>query len=134
METTQNPSAEVTQPKKQVYEAIEATIAKMKLTFNNALLPEIFDVMLTVGYSAEKIELLKSELAQLEVLCQTQTKDSADKYNETDKFNIKKAEVDSIFSTYRGLLRILFKGYIHAWKALRLDESIPKGYLPGFSW
>jgi|GEM_PF-4154717 len=49
METTQNPSSEVPQPKKQVYEAIEETIAKMKLTFNNALLPEIFDVMLTIG-------------------------------------------------------------------------------------
>jgi len=40
METTQNPSAEVPQPKKQVYETIEATIAKMKLTFNNACCPK----------------------------------------------------------------------------------------------
>ena len=132
METTQNPSTEVPQPKKQVYESIEATIAKMKLTFNNAMLPEIFDVMLTVGYTTEKIELLKADLAQLEVLCQTQTKEAADKYNETDKFNIKKAEVDSIFSTHRGLLRILFKGNIHALKALRLDESMPRTYSAWF--
>jgi len=60
-------------------------------------LPEIFDVMLTVGYSAEKIELLKSELAQLEVLCQTQTKESAEKFVENDKFKLKKEEVDSVF-------------------------------------
>jgi hypothetical protein len=132
METTQNPSTEVTQPRKQVYETIEASIAKMKLTFNNAMLPEIFDVMLTVGYTTEKIELLKADLAQLEVLCQTQTKEAADKYNETDKFNIKKAEVDSIFSTHRGLLRILFKENIHALKALRLDESMPRTYSAWF--
>ena len=132
METTQNSSTEVPQPKKQVYETIEASIAKMKLTFNNAMLPEIFDVMLTVGYTTEKIELLKADLAQLEVLCQTQTKEAADKYNETDKFNIKKAEVDSIFSTHRGLLRILFKENIHALKALRLDESMPRTYSAWF--
>ena len=30
METTQNSSTEVPQPKKQVYETIEASIAKMK--------------------------------------------------------------------------------------------------------
>ena len=132
METTQNPSTEVTQPRKQVYESIDASIAKMKLTFSNALLPEIFAVMVTVGYTTEKIELLKADLAQLEVLCQTQTKEAADKYNETDKFNIKKAEVDSIFSTHRGLLRILFKGNIHALKALRLDESMPRTYSAWF--
>lgn len=132
METTQNPSTEVPQPKKQVYESIEATIAKMKLAFSNALLPEIFDVMFTVGYTVDKIGLLKSELAQLEVLHQTQTKEAADKYNETDKFNVKKAEVDSIFSTHRGLLRILFKGNIHALKALRLDESMPRTYSAWF--
>ena len=83
METTQNPSTEVPQPKKQVYESIEATIAKMKLTFSNALLPEIFAVMVTVGYTTEKIELLKADLAQLEVLCQMQTKEAADKFEET---------------------------------------------------
>ena len=132
METTQNPSTEVPQPPKQAYESIEATIAKMKLTFSNALLPEIFAVMVTVGYTTEKIELLKADLAQLEVLCQTQTKEAADKYNETDQFNIKKAEVDSIFSTHRGLLRILFKGNIHALKALRLDESMPRTYSSWF--
>ena len=132
METTQNFSSEVPQPKKQVYESIEATIAKMKLTFSNALLPEIFAVMVTVGYTTEKIELLKADLAQLEVLCQMQTKEAADKFEETDKFKLKKAEVDSIFSTHRGLLRILFKGNIHALKALRLDESMPRTYSAWF--
>ena len=132
METTQNPSAEVPQPPKQAYESIEATIAKMKLTFSNALLPEIFAVMVTVGYTTEKIELLKADLAQLEVLCQMQTKEAADKFEEADKFKLKKAEVDSIFSTHRGLLRILFKGNIHALKALRLDESMPRTYSAWF--
>lgn len=132
METTQNPSAEVPQPKKQAYEPIEATIAKMKLTFSNALLPEIFAVMVTVGYTTEKIELLKADLAQLEVLCQMQTKEAADKFDETDKFKLKKDEVDSVFGFQRGLLRILFKGNVFYLKALRLDESVPKGYSAWF--
>ena len=132
METTQNPSTEVTQPRKQVYESIDASIAKMKLTFNNAMLPEIFDVMLTVGYTTEKIELLKADLAQLEVLCQMQTKEAADKFDETDKFKLKKEEVDSVFGFHRGLLRILFKGNVFYLKALRLDESVPKGYSAWF--
>ncbi len=132
METTQNPSAEVPQPKKQAYEPIEATIAKMKLTFSNALLPEIFAVMVTVGYTTEKIELLKADLAQLEVLCQMQTKEAADKFDETDKFKLKKDEVDSVFGFHRGLLRILFKGNVFYLKALRLDESVPKGYSAWF--
>ena len=132
METTQNPSAEVPQPKKQAYEPIEATIAKMKLTFSNALLPEIFAVMVTVGYTTEKIELLKADLAQLEVLCQMQTKEAADKFEETDKFKLKKEEVDSVFGFHRGLLRILFKGNVFYLKALRLDESVPKGYSAWF--
>lgn len=132
METTQNSATEVPQPKKQVYESIDALIAKMKLAFNNALLPEIFDVMLTVGYTVEKIESLKSQLAQLERLHQAQTKESADQYNETDKFNAKKDEIDRIFGAHRGLLRILFKGDIHAWKALRLDETMPRNYSAWF--
>ena len=132
METTQNPSAEVPQPKKQVYESIDTTIAKMKLTFSNALLPEIFAVMVTVGYTTEKIELLKADLAQLEVLCQMQTKEAADKFDETDKFKLKKDEVDSVFGFQRGLLRILFKGNVFYLKALRLDESVPKGYSAWF--
>ena len=103
METTQNPSTEVTQPRKQVYESIDASIAKMKLTFNNAMLPEIFDVMLTVGYTTEKIELLKADLAQLEVLCQTQTKEAADKYNETDKLKYRTVILRDIEITNEGI-------------------------------
>lgn len=76
--------------------------------------------------------MLKADLAQLEVLCQMQTKEAADKFEETDKFKLKKEEVDSVFGFHRGLLRILFKGNVFYLKALRLDESIPKGYSAWF--
>lgn len=72
--------------------------------------------------------MLKTELAELEVLCQAQSKESAEKFDENEKFKLKKEEVDSVFGIHRGLLRILFNRDIHAWKTLRLDESIPKGY------
>lgn len=128
MDTTQNTSAEVPKPKQSTYETIDESIAKMKLTFDNATLPEIFDVLQTVGYTVERISLLKSQLTQLESLHQNQAKESADQYAETEKFNIKHAEIDSGYTTHRALLRILFKGNTHAWTALNLDELKPRNY------
>lgn len=128
MDTTENTSAEVPKPKRSTYETIDESIAKMKLAFDNATLPEIFDVLQTVGYTVERISLLKSQLTQLESLHQNQAKEEADQYGETEKFNLKHAEIDSGYTTHRALLRILFKGDTHAWKALNLNEPKPRNY------
>jgi len=128
METPQNTPAEETKPKKSSYETIEESIAKMRLTFDNATLPGIFEILLTVGYTEERINLLKNDLTHLEDLQQIQTKEYADQYAETELFNNKKKEIDIEYTIHRGLVNILFKGNTHARSVLKLDEPKPRTY------
>jgi len=132
METTQNTPVEVTKPKETMYETIEESIGKMRLAFDNATLPGIFEILLTVGYTEEKINLLKNDLAHLEDLQQTQTKEYAEQYAETELFNNKRKEIDSEYTLHRGLVNILFKGNTHARTALTLDEPKPRTYTVWF--
>jgi adenosyl cobinamide kinase/adenosyl cobinamide phosphate guanylyltransferase len=128
MDGTTNPTDGATTAPKRHFDTLDESIAKMKLTFGNASLPEIFAVMVTVGYTAEKIAELKTELAQLETLNQSKIKEHADQSEEQEKFNAKREEINKPFSTHRALARILFKGDIHAWVALQLDSENPKAY------
>jgi hypothetical protein len=128
MGTTENPTTEATKPQTSNYVSTSEWIAKMKLTFNNAILPEIFEVMQTVGYDETKINSLKAQLADFENLQQVQTKEYAEQFAETDKFEQKRAEIDVVFTKQRGLLKILLKGNVHAQAILRLDELKPKAF------
>jgi hypothetical protein len=132
METTQNTPTEVTKPKQREYESIDESIAKMRLTLDNATLPGIFEILLTVGYTEERINLLKNDLAHLEDIQQIQTKEYADQFAETELFNNKRKEIDSEYTIHRGLVNILFKGNIHARTALKLDEQKPRTYANWF--
>lgn len=128
METTTNQTTEVTTTSKRHYDTMDQSIAKMKITFGNAMLPEIFAAMVVVGYTAEKVEELNSDLAQLEALCQGQIKEHADQSEEQQKFNNKRAEVNKQFNQHRELARILFKGDTHARISLQLDAENPVAY------
>lgn len=128
METTVNENAEVTKTSKNYHDTLSESIAKMKLTFGNATLPEIFTVMVTVGYTAEKVADLNSKLSSLEALCQGQTKEYADQSAEQQKFSDKRTDVNKLFVRHRDMSRILFKGNSQARVALQLDVEIPKAY------
>ena len=128
METTENPTTEATNASKTKYESIDDKIAKMKIAFDNASLPGIVEIMLTVGYTPEKIESLKTRLAQLETLQQVRTKEYADQLAETDKLEIKRAAIDMLFVTHRKLVKILFKGDIQAITALQVDALKPVSF------
>ena len=78
MGTTENATTGEPKPQSSTYVSTAEWINRMKLTFGNATLPEIFEVMKTVGYTEEKINGLKTKLTQLEALQQTQTKEYAD--------------------------------------------------------
>ena len=110
------------------YETLDESIAKMKLTFSNASLEQIFAVMLTVGYTAEKIAALNAELSDLEALSQAQIKEHADQSEEQKLFDAERAKVNKVFNQHRGIARIHFRGDIHAWVALKLDVENPKAY------
>lgn len=128
MDATTNPTDGATSAPKRHYDTMEDSIVKMKLTFGNASLPEIFAVMVVVDYTAEKIADLNAELAQLETLYQAQIKEHADQSEEQQKFNNKREEINTVFNTHRALSRILFKDDINAWVALQLDSENPKAY------
>lgn len=128
MGTTENPTTEGTKPQPSNYVSTSEWIAKMRLTFNNATLPEIYGIMQTVGYDEAKINSLKAKLAALENLQHVQTKEYAEQFSETEKFDMKRAEIDIVFTKQRGLLKILLKGNVHAQAILRLDEVKPKAF------
>lgn len=128
METTVNSTTEAPKTSKKHFDTMPESIAKMKQTFGNASLPEIFAVMVTVGYTAEKNAALNAELTQLETLCQTQIKEYGDEDAEQQKFNAKRAEISKAFVQHRGLSRILFKNSAPARLTLQLEVEIPKAY------
>lgn len=121
METPEITTPEAKKTSKNNYETLDQSIVKMKMTFGNATLPEIFAVMVTVGYTAEKVADLNTELAQLETLSQGQIKEYADQDAEQEKFVNNRAATNLIFNQHRSLARILFKGDVHSWVALQLD-------------
>ena len=128
METPSNLTSGTTSAPTRQFDTMDESILKMKLAFGNASLPEIFVVMVTVGYTAEKIEEMNAELTGLETLSFGQIKEHADQVEEQEKYDNKKEDVNSLFNQHRGLSRILFKGNAHARVALQLDEPNPKAY------
>lgn len=128
METTVNETTEVKKTSKNYHETMGESIGKMKLTFDNASLPQIFAVMITVGYTAEKIAALRNELTQLEALYQNQIKEHADESEAQQHFSDRRIEVNTVLVRHRNLARILFKADSHARVSLQLDVDIPKAF------
>ncbi len=128
MESPEITTAEAKKAPKNYHDTMDESIVKMKMTFGNASLPEIFPVMETVGYTAEKVAGMTAELSQLETLSQGQIKEYADQDSEQQKFDFKKGEINDLFNKHRKLSRILLKGDIHSWVALQLDTDNPKAY------
>jgi len=60
METTENQTNEVIKTSQSSYVTIDEKISRMKITFDNATLPGIFEPLQTVGYTTEKIDSLKA--------------------------------------------------------------------------
>jgi len=123
---SQNQATEVKITSKSSYKNLDELIADMKLAFANALLPEIFNPMLAVGYTVERINGMKAKLDTLEMLAQVKTKEYADQSEEQDKFDKKKAEISTVFVSHISLARILFIDDVHARVSLSLDGSTPR--------
>lgn len=128
MENLENQITDTMTVSRNTYETMAESIAKMKLAFGNASLPEIFAVMVVVGYTAEKINDINSQLTELDTMCQSQVKENADQDEAQDIFNQKRDEITRKFNSHRGLLRIRFKGHIHERVVLQLDGEVPRSY------
>lgn len=125
METTENPTNEVIKTSQSSYVTIDEKISRMKMTFDNASLPGIFETMQTVGYTTEKIDSLKVKLTGLVNLQVVRNKEFAEQLAESAKFDSKRTEIDVHYSTHRKLAKILFKSDVQAQTALQLDVPKP---------
>lgn len=119
----QNPQNEGT-PARSRYLSAEELIAKMRIAFTNAKEPEILTELETVGITGTQLDEYLAEIANLEHLSQEQKREYGEQYAETDRFNQKKAEIDSLFTRHRNLAKIAFKGDRQATTTLGID--IPK--------
>ena len=128
MEPDQNITTEVVKTQQNPHVSIGDSIAKMKLAFDNALWHEIFEPMQTVGYTEEKITGMKGSLTHLESLQQVQIKEYAEQFAETEKFDLKRTEIDELYTRQKALAKILFKGNVHAQTILLLLDAKPKAY------
>lgn len=104
----QNPLSGKTSSRNQ-YVSAEQLIAKMKIAFSNAKQPEILAELTTVGITEAQLDGYLADIANLEQLSQQQIQEYGEQYAETDKFNLKKAEIDQIYARHRNLAKIVFK-------------------------
>ena len=124
----QNPGTEVKTTSKSHYKSLDEQIVAMKLAFDNAMLPGIFAKMQTVGYSMERINGMKMNLATLENQKLIQVREYAEQTREQEKYIAKKDEVHAVYINHSKLLRIYFAGNVHARALLNLDATTPKAY------
>ena len=128
METNQNPTDEAKKTSQSNYLSFDQQIGKIKLAFDNAMLPSILPVMETVGYSKERILVIQSNVTKLEKLQQAQTKEYAEQYSETEKLNTQRTQIDEIYIKHRNLCKVLFKTNTLARAALKLDQNKSRAY------
>lgn len=126
-----NPKSGKTSSRKQ-YVSAEELIAKMKLAFTNAKDPEILSELQTVGITAAMLDDYLTQIANLEQLSQKQKLEYGEQYAETDKYNLKKAEIDALFTRHRNLAKIAFKGDRQANTTLGIDAGRKQAFAPWF--
>lgn len=126
-----NPKSGKTSSRKQ-YVSAEELIAKMKLAFTNAKDPEILSELQTVGITETMLDDYLTEITNLEQLSQKQKLEYGEQYAETDKYNLKKAEIDALFTRHRNLAKIAFKGDRQANTTLGIDAGRKQAFAPWF--
>lgn len=114
------------------YVSAEELIAKMKIAFTNAKEPEILPELETVGITEAMLDAHLAEIINLEDLSQIQKREYGEQYAETDRFNQKKAEIDTLFTRHRNLAKIAFKGDRQANTTLGIDAGRKQAFAAWF--
>ena len=114
------------------YLSAEELIAKMRIAFTNAKEAEILAELETVGITAAMLDDYLVEIANLEQLSQIQKQEYGEQYAETDRFNLKKAEIDTLFTRHRNLAKIAFKGDRQANTTLGIDSGRKQAFAAWF--
>ncbi|MBU4538448.1 MAG: hypothetical protein L6264_02240 [Weeksellaceae bacterium] len=114
------------------YVSAEQLIAKMKVAFTNAKEPEILSELATVGITETQLDDHLTEIGNLEQLSQQQKMEYGEQYAETDKFNLKREEIDAAFTRHRNLAKIVFKGDRQANTTLGIEAGRKQAYAAWF--
>ncbi|MBF8457020.1 hypothetical protein IV494_07475 [Kaistella sp. G5-32] len=114
------------------YVSAEELIAKMKVAFTNAKQPDILPELETVGITETILDDYLAEITNLEQLSQKQKQEYGEQYAETDNFNLKKAEIDTLFTRHRNLAKIAFKGDRQANTTLGIDSGRKQAFAAWF--
>ena len=114
------------------YVSAEELIAKMKIAFTNAKDPDLLPELETVGITEAMLDANLAEITNLENLSQIQKREYGEQYAETDRFNLKKSEIDTLFTRHRNLAKIAFKGDRQANTTLGIDAGRKQAFAPWF--
>lgn len=114
--------------KKQGRIPMEEWISRMKIAFSNAKQPDIFAQLQNLGYTEEKLNGYIAKVTELEALSQSQKKEYAEQYAETEKLNAKRTEIDEIYRRHLAFCKILFKGNTQANALLDLSAGRKNAY------
>ena len=114
------------------YVSAEELIAKMKIAFTNAKEPEILPELEAVGITEAMLDAHLAEIENLEQLSQIQKREYGEQYAESERFNLKKAEIDALFTRHRNLAKIAFKGDRQANTTLGIDAGRKQAFAAWF--
>ena len=126
-----NPKSGKTSSRNQ-YVSAEELIAKMKIAFTNAKDPDLLPELETVGITEDMLDDDLAAITNLEELSQKQKLEYGEQYAETDRFNQKKAEIDTLFTRHRNLAKIAFKGDRQANTTLGIDAGRKQAFAAWF--
>lgn len=125
---TNSQTTETNKASKSTYKTIEQKVSDMEMAFANAGMDGIKEVMLTVGYTPQKVELMQTGVVKVRTLMQTKVKEDADQKAEQELFDKKKEAINTPFVTHRKLVRVQLSTDVHTRVSLQLDVEIPQAY------
>lgn len=114
--------------KKSAYLTVDEWMAKMRLAFTNGKLPAILPALETVGYSEDLLDNYLQKIAELAKLHRTMQSEYAERKAETGKFEKLRVEINEVYVTHRGLVKVVFKKNIKAIAVMRLHEPVRSAY------
>ena len=125
---TNSQTNETKKAPKSTYKTLEQQVSDMEMAFSNAGMDGIKEVMLTVGYTPERIELMQAGVTKVRTLMQAKVKEDADQKAEQEVFDKKKEAISIPFVNHRKLVRIQFSADVHTSVSLQLNGEIPQAY------
>lgn len=114
--------------KKSRWLSVGEWIARFRLAFTNGQLPEILSVMSTVGYTAERLQGYLNDTDRLAERHRQQEKEYGEQYDEKNKYDALRAEIEGTYRTHRALLKIALKNSVKYQTTLGLHQHLKTAF------